>query len=413
MDSARHEPPSDGRHDAGATQRRLADPGVAGHQDDRLAAQEPDDVADLRAAPEEHAAMGRLERKQAAVRVLAGPHGMAMRGVQPLERLTQLVAVGEPGVAVVAQAPRDDVGEPGIDVGRAIAQRRRLAGGDALAKLGLGDVGEWRFAGEQLEQHRAERVHVGAPARRFAAPHLGRHVVQCADRRVRGAFALRRDPRQAEVDELGDALGIDHHVAGLEVAVDDVAAMRRREPAREADRDLERLCPRHRLVEPVERRAADQLGHEVRPVVDRADPVDLDDVGVMDLGDRARLEQEALARGGIERRDELDRDRAGEHRVLCNPHPSSRAAPELSPEHVVLELPGRVALVRRAATIARSRAWRRIGMRIARRCERNAVPPVTPWRIRGYTYDMSLHRVLAASVLLMLWGSQPAIAGGG
>lgn len=98
--------------------------------------------------------------------------------------------------------------------------------------------------------------------------------------------------------------------------------MRRREPARQIDRDLEHARPGDRFFGLLEAPAAHELGDQVRLLIELSDPIDRDHVRVLDPGRGARLDQETLARLGVglERGDELDRDLAGEHRVLGEVH---------------------------------------------------------------------------------------------
>ena len=98
--------------------------------------------------------------------------------------------------------------------------------GDALPR-------EWRNAGEHLVEQDAERVKIGARVHRFAAHLLRRHVGERSDQVVAalgGRDGLRRvvedGSREPEVEDLGDAARRDHHVRGLEVAVDDAEVVR-------------------------------------------------------------------------------------------------------------------------------------------------------------------------------------------
>jgi hypothetical protein len=72
------------------------------------------------------------------------------------------------------------------------------------------------------------------------------------------------DPRQPEIEQLGAALVGQDRVRRLDVAVEHAAAMRGGEPAREVDREIQRLPPRHRALDLIERAPAHVLGHQVR-----------------------------------------------------------------------------------------------------------------------------------------------------
>ena len=83
------------------------------------------------------------------------------------------------------------------------------------------------------------RVDVGALVDLLAEDLLGRHVFWRADhvaglRELRVALLLRRG--DAEVHDLDQALLVDQHVGGLQVAVDDAGLVRDRHARRDVDR---------------------------------------------------------------------------------------------------------------------------------------------------------------------------------
>ena len=98
-------------------------------------------------------------------------------------------------------------------------------------------------AGQQLEQHRAEREHIRAFVRRLAADLFRRHVAGRAEHRVsRGPQWRRHRPSieiriadaklgDAEVENLHAPVARDHHVLRLEIAVHDPLRVRRGEAA--------------------------------------------------------------------------------------------------------------------------------------------------------------------------------------
>jgi hypothetical protein len=90
----------------------------------------------------------------------------------------------------------------------------------------------------------------------------------------------------------------------------------------------------------IEAVADDELARDVGPAVDRADPVDRDDVGVLEPGDRARLDRESLERGrlGALGGDELDRDVTLEHRIAREVDAAHAADPEQADDHEAIEL---------------------------------------------------------------------------
>ena len=94
--------------------------------------------------------------------------------------------------------------------------------------------------------------------------------------------------------------------------------------------------------EPVEAVAADELGDQVGPVLALADAVDGDDVGVLQPGDGARLDEEAGEGLVIERGDELHRDEALEQGVLGEVDAPDAPATEGPQQAVLVELPRRL-----------------------------------------------------------------------
>jgi hypothetical protein len=93
------------------------------------------------------------------------------------------------------------------------------------------------------------------------------------------------DPGEPEVEELGAAFVGEDRVRRLDVAVKDPAAVRRGQPAREVERDVEDLSPRHRVVELIERTAVHVLGDQVGMSVNLGDSIDRDDVGAAGSAD--------------------------------------------------------------------------------------------------------------------------------
>ncbi|MGX1491501.1 hypothetical protein RKD41_003760 [Streptomyces tendae] len=187
--------------------------------------------------------------------------------------------------------------------------------------------------GDELEQHDADRVQIGAGVHAPAEGLLRREVLRGADdhaglrhRRHAGLHGA----RDAEVHDLDDAALVQHDVARLDVAVDQahlVADLQRGEHVRG---DLQRLVGGHRaglphgLVEDgAERTALDVLHDDVRRRhavhLVLAGVEDGDDVGVRELGHCLGLTAEPLTEGrlaaqlGVQR---LDRDLAVEHGVV-------------------------------------------------------------------------------------------------
>jgi len=121
-----------------------------------------------------------------------------------------------------------------------------------------------------------------------------------------------------------------HDVAGLQIAVDDSAPVRRIERAGDLDADPQGLVDRQRaFAQPIRQRLAlEELHDQVVGSVLVAHVVKRANVRMRELRDRLRLTLEALPqlrRGGHVRRQNFDRDIAAEPRVLRLvdlPHPS-------------------------------------------------------------------------------------------
>ena len=78
------------------------------------------------------------------------------------------------------------------------------------------------LAGEHLEENAAEGVNVGACVSVLACRLFGRHVVGSSHHDACGRHGRQRlATGNTEVRDLGDAVGIDQDVLGLDVAVDD------------------------------------------------------------------------------------------------------------------------------------------------------------------------------------------------
>ena len=125
---------------------------------------------------------------------------------------------------------------------------------------------------------------------------------------------------QAEIEDLDQAVGGDEDVLGLQVAVDDAAAVRRGQAAGDLLRVRQGLAQRQRAAaeRAAQRLAVEQLGDDVGPPVGGADVVDRDDVRVVERGGGARFQLEAveaLRIGREARRQHLDGDVAAEARI--------------------------------------------------------------------------------------------------
>jgi hypothetical protein len=211
------------------------------------------------------------------------------------------------------------------------------------------------------DQHRvedgAEAVDVRAHVGREAQGLLGGQVARRPEDRARGRERAAVDPPgQAEVDQAGSPLVVEHHVAGLEVAVQHTAGVGVLDPPRQRGRDRPRLGARERtLRQPgLEGAAGEEVLDEVRrrAVDDRL--VDADDRGMVEPRQELRLAAEAGPLLGVLGAEEerLQRPARAGGEVLDlvqDPHP---AAGQLAQDAVLPEVGahrGRVAAAEEAA----------------------------------------------------------------
>ena len=160
-------------------------------------------------------------------------------------------------------------------------------------------------AAEQLVEHDPEGPHIHGSGQRRVAPLLRRHVARgtrdggdgdtaAADGIAAALFVVGADC-QAEVEHAHAAIGTDEHVVGLEIAMQNTLAMRC------AERLGDGLCHAHLLVQAARLvlqpsahgAAAYVLERQVGTPAVLADGVDGHDVGMIELGGRARFGEEA------------------------------------------------------------------------------------------------------------------------
>ena len=152
-------------------------------------------------------------------------------------------------------------------------------------------VREGRLPRQHLEEHRPQREDVAALVLGRAGHLLRRHVGWRPP-------VLPPPPERVgepEVQHLHLAVVAEEDVSGLQVPVDDAARVGVVEPLRHLEGDAHRLGQGKRtLLEPLAQRpAAEQLQHEVGPLLGPADVVERDEVGVLEAGRRLRLLLEA------------------------------------------------------------------------------------------------------------------------
>ena len=232
---------------------------------------------------------------------------------------------------------RDEVRRRRVAIGRALGERRA---DHALQRRRHSRIGErlppWlrvedlsqhghfrvaeegAAASEHLEQHDPQRPDVGAPIHPVVARLFGTHVCDRARPRAGPRERHVRQLRDPEVEDLHDAVGGDHEIRRLHVAMHDPARVRRREPLGRLTHERHRFSDRQRPTSnprPHRLPFIERHGDEELPVVALADLVDRADVRVIERGDRLRLDAEALACILVVakvRRQELEGDRAPE-----------------------------------------------------------------------------------------------------
>src|SRR6185295_18669470 len=177
---------------------------------------------------------------------------------------------------------------------------------------GGGEAADGQLAGQHLVEHDAQRVDVDAMVdilRRLQL--LGRHVVGRPDGEV-GLGQLRGfgiDPLgQPEVGELDAAGRVDEHVLGFDVAVDDPFLVGELQRLADVEGDLDRAVGHDPLLaqDVAEADALDELHHEEHEVPFNAVVEEVDDVRVVQAGERSGLPVEA------EPEFLLGRERAGQ-----------------------------------------------------------------------------------------------------
>ncbi len=231
------------------------------------------------------------------------------------------------------------------------AERRRLPlevrEHDRDVRLAL----EGRLAGEAFVEHAAERVDVGAPVHVLAGDLLGGDVVDRPHEVavVAGPALVGESLREAEVREVGvvraveAGAGVEQHVGGLHVAMDEATRMRGVESARHLGEDPDRFPRLERAVpQPLLEVRTLHVAHgDEEQLAELSGLVDRDDVRVVDRGRELGLPQEALAEGRVLGQvggEELERDVASQADVLGEVDDTHTTATEQGLDPVPREL---------------------------------------------------------------------------
>ncbi len=260
----------------------------------------------------------RLTDREARRTTAEGPYSPALLPRVPVrrdryqrvgERLDRLVAIlhpqRHPAVDHLLQPrrPRD----VRIGLGQSLGLPREAR----LQYLARSLRVERRRPREHAEEDERERVEVAPPIERLSRELLGAHVFRGPDHQPGPGHLLVggiHHPRHAEVDDLDEvapvAVAPEHHIVGLEVAMDDLEVVRRGQRARDLRRDRHRPERRHRPLARQERpqRLAVHVLHrqEDQPLATLAEVVDLHHVGVRDTRRVRCLTIEAEDRIGSE-----------------------------------------------------------------------------------------------------------------
>ena len=158
-------------------------------------------------------------------------------------------------------------------------------------------AGERPLADQELVEDDPCRIQVGTAIGLFATELFGRHVAGRAEHRAGHGFVRGVDLGDAEVAQLDRARLGDKDVVGLDVAVHDAAPMRMAQRLQQLTHQPHRLLGAESVfgVEQVLQclAARHQFHHDVGQIGLVVVVVNLDDVGVLELGGRLRLGQKA------------------------------------------------------------------------------------------------------------------------
>jgi len=187
--------------------------------------------------------------------------------------------------------PRRHIGPNLADAGYRLVHVLHCDGDEGVAL-------ERNLAREQLVEHAPEGIDVGLFVDRLPAGLLRRDVVARAHDRPGDRHPVDVDCMgDAEISDLRPPVAVEEDVLRLDVAVDEALVVREGEPARDLQRQLDRLANRQRpfavdellQVLSIDVLEDDELATVLLTAVDHRD-----DIGMRQLGDRPGLAPEAL-----------------------------------------------------------------------------------------------------------------------
>ena len=249
-----------------------------------------------------------LRRQIADARHQGWSVGRHHRACDRFELPDDLGCASWPGRGLLGEQTRDQIAETGGQAGADPIHPWRMLGEHLPQGLRRALPAEGRASGKHLVEQDSQREEVRALVRSLAARLLGGHRVEGAEQgtvlRDHGIVG-RPDTHlgEAEVEDLGASPGGDHHVLGLEGAVDEPRGMGGGEPlgdlARQPHRGLRFQAPGLGQGGG-QRPALDVLQDDAvaRGVLKQV--VDLHDGRMAEAGDGPGLAQQPLAHGGIE-----------------------------------------------------------------------------------------------------------------
>ena len=260
----------------------------------------------------------------------AGPH-----------RLDHLATRGRPVDLVLGQRPRDDVVERRRQLGPELRRRRSRVEQVRVHDRDVRLAVERLLSRQALEEQAAEGVDVGLGPDRLALDLLRSGVVERADEEAGPGQPSRSrslgDPEVGQVHAVGR--GVDQHVGGLDVPMNEIVRVRSVECARHLLEDRDGPVELEQTLgdQILEVAAADVPHGDVDDAVLLTRVVDRDDARVVERCDHLRLLDEALAEVAVAAEvvgERLDRGLAAEDRVLGVVDEAHAAAAEQS-EHAV------------------------------------------------------------------------------